>query len=159
MTLHSWPPHEEIRMCIGVSLLGVTKCLIWESWCRYWEKDCPRLQGFGALRQAVVKDHGLTTKTKHLVYQACVLPVLLYGTECWTPLCKHLKLLDSFHHRCIWAVLGISRRQQWTQHLISHALRKLWGDPEPVSRKDTERRLEWLAMLPECQTIAFQWRI
>ena len=58
-------------------------------------------KAFGALRRAVFNDRVLTVNTKRLIYQACVLSVLLYGCESWTPLRRHLKRLDSFHHRCI----------------------------------------------------------
>ena len=64
-------------------------------------------RAFGALRQAVFKDCNLTITTKRQVYQACVLSVLLYRSECWTLLRRHLKRLNSFHHRCIrqfWAL-------------------------------------------------------
>ena len=52
---------------------------------------------FGALCQSVFDDCYLSIKTKRCVYQACVLATLLYGSECWTPLHRHLKRLDSFH--------------------------------------------------------------
>ena len=57
-------------------------------------------RAFGALRQAVFKDRNLNITTKQRVYQACVLSVLLYGSECWVPLRRHLKRLNGFHHRC-----------------------------------------------------------
>ena len=69
-------------------------------------------RAFGALRQAVFKDSNLTITTKRLIYEACVLSMLLYGVECWVPLRKHLKRLNTFHHRCIHTVLGISNREQ-----------------------------------------------
>jgi len=62
---------------------------------------------FGALRQAVFKDNNLSVDTKRKAYQSCVLLVLLYGEECWTPLKRKL---DVFHHRCIHTVLGITNR-------------------------------------------------
>ena len=96
------------------------------------------------LRRAVFKDKILTIRTKRVIYQACVLSILLYGAECWSPLQRHIRKLNAFHHRCIRAVLGITRRQQWAWHLSSHALRVRWGDPEPVSIIVTKHRLEWL---------------
>ena len=99
---------------------------------------------FGALKQAVFQNHNLTTHTKRLVYNACVLSVFLYGSECWIPLRKHLKKLDAFHNRCIRIILGISRKQQWSQHLTSQEIRERWGDIETVPVKVTKRRLEWL---------------
>ena len=54
-------------------------------------------KAFGTLRQAVFKDAKLSITTKRLVYQACVLSVLLYGGECWIPVEKHQKRLKTFH--------------------------------------------------------------
>ena len=48
-------------------------------------------KAFGALRQSVFDDCHLSIKTKRCVYQACVLSTLLYGSECWTPLRRHLR--------------------------------------------------------------------
>ena len=111
------------------------------------EVDC-RLanasKAFGAMRRAVFKDCHLTVTTKRRVYEACVLSILLYGSECWTPLRRHLNRLEAFHHRCIRTVLGITNRQQWEQHISSATTRDLWGDPETVTTKITKRRLEWL---------------
>ena len=81
------------------------------------------------------------------VYQACVLSILLYGAECWTPLRKDLKRLDSFHHRCIRSILGITNQQQWDNHITSQSIRQQWGDMEAVSDKVSKRRLEWLGHL------------
>ena len=51
-------------------------------------------KAFGALRQAVFKDDNLSVATKRKVYQSCVLSVLLYGAECWTPLRRHIRNLN-----------------------------------------------------------------
>ena len=59
-------------------------------------------KGFGALQNSVFCDHHLSVLTKwHVLYQACVLSTLLYGSECRTPIHHHLRKLDDFHHRCI----------------------------------------------------------
>lgn len=56
-------------------------------------------KAFGALRKAVFLDKNLKLTTKRKLYNACVLSVLLYGAECWVPLRKHEKRLNTFHHR------------------------------------------------------------
>ena len=104
-------------------------------------------KAFGALRRAVFDDKVLSTTTKRMIYQACVLSVLLYGGECWIPLRRHLKRLDSFHHRCIRTVLGISNRQQWEQRISSEVVRERWGDKEIITAMLQKRRLEWLGHL------------
>ena len=109
----------------------------------------------GALRTSVFGDRDLMLQTKRNIYQACVLSVLLYASECWIPLRKHKRKLDSFHHRCVRTILGISNRQQWAEHITSQEVRRHWGDPTPVSEKVTARCLEWLghlARMPDSRT-------
>ena len=43
-------------------------------------------RAFGALRQPIFEDPDLSITTKRYIYRACVLSVLLYGSECWVPL-------------------------------------------------------------------------
>ena len=101
-------------------------------------------KAFGALRSAVFKDRHLNTTTKRIVYQACVLSVLLYGSECWMLLRKHHKRLNAFHHRCIRTILGITSQQQRELHITSEMTRELWGDLETATAKVTKRPLELL---------------
>ena len=70
-------------------------------------------KAFGALRQAVFKNKHLIVATMRRIYNACMLSVLLYGSECWVPLRRDLKMLNSFHHRCVRTVLGITNQRQW----------------------------------------------
>ena len=72
-------------------------------------------KAFGALRKAVFLDKNLRMATKRRIYNARVLSVLLYGSECWIPLRRHEKKVNTFHHRCIRAILGICNRQQWSK--------------------------------------------
>ena len=69
---------------------------------------------------------------------------MLYGSECWTPLRKHYRKLNAFHHRCIRTIMGISNRQQWIQRISMSEIRRRWGDLETAVDKITKRRLEWL---------------
>ena len=98
-------------------------------------------KAFGALHSAVFKDRHLNTTTKRMVHRACVLSVLLYGSECWTLLRKHHKRLNAFHHRCIRTILGITSQQQRELHITSEMTRELWGDLETATTKVTKRRL------------------
>ena len=106
-------------------------------------------KAFGALRRSVFEDKELTLQTKKKIYQACVLSVLLYASDCWIPLRKHKKKLDSFHHRCARTILGISNRQQWTQRISSREIRRRWGDPTSAVKKVTGHCLEWLGHLAQ----------
>ena len=120
-------------------------------------------RAFGVLRKAVFLDRNLTLCTKRKIYQACVLSVLMYGAECWTPLRRHVKKLNTFHHRCIRAILGVSNKQQWTEKITMAELRRRFGDKETVGEKIQRRRLEWLghlARMPEHRvpkSVLFGW--
>ena len=99
------------------------------------------LKAFGALKKAVFLDKNLSLKTKRKI---CVLSVLLYGGECWVLLRKQEKTLNTFHHRCIRSILGISNRQQWSECISMAEVRRRWGDEETAADKVKKRRLEWL---------------
>ena len=101
-------------------------------------------KAFGALRKGVFMDKNLSLNTKRKVYKACVVSAFLYGSECWIPLRKKL---DSFHHRCIRTILGISNSMQWTQRITSAEVRRRWGDLKTISTRVKQRRLEWLGHL------------
>ena len=58
-------------------------------------------------------DRNLTTNTKCQVYEACVLSILLYRSQCWTSLHRYLNRLNALHYRCIRIILGITSMQQW----------------------------------------------
>ena len=50
----------------------------------------------------------LTVKTKMVVYNACVVSTLVYGSETWTTYARQEKRLSSFHLRSIRCILDIS---------------------------------------------------
>ena len=50
----------------------------------------------------------LTVKNKMVVYNACVVSTLMYGSETWTTYARQEKRLSSFHLRSIRRILGIS---------------------------------------------------
>ena len=120
-------------------------------------------KAFGALRKSVFLDKSLSLATKRRLYNACVLSVLLYGSECWFSLRKHEKKMTSFHHRCVRTILGISNRQQWSEHITMQEVRRRWEDEELVAEKVRKRRLEWLghvARMPNHRlpkTMLFGW--
>ena len=92
-------------------------------------------RAFGALCKAVFMDKNLTFYTKRMIYNACVLSVLLHGSECWIPLWKHIQKLNTFHHRCIRTIVGITNRQQWAEHITMAEVSRRWGDEETAAMK------------------------
>ena len=50
----------------------------------------------------------LTVKIKMVVYNACVVSTLMYGSETWTTYARQEKRLNSFHLRSHRRILGMS---------------------------------------------------
>ena len=69
---------------------------------------------FGKLRQRVFEDRDLKNSTKLAVYNAMIIPALLYGAETWTPYRRHLKQLESFHQRHLRRILGVTWQDKRT---------------------------------------------
>ena len=67
---------------------------------------------FGRLSQRVYLNRNLKLATKIRVYQAIVISILLYGSETWTLYSKQLKLLNTFHLRCLRRILRITWRDK-----------------------------------------------
>ena len=101
----------------------------------------------GALQRPVFANGQLPVFLKRCVFNACVMSLLLYGSECWVPLQGDLQRLSTFHMRCVRSILGVSRQQMWDAHISNAELLRMWGDPETITCKLRHRRLEWLGHL------------
>ena len=64
-------------------------------------------QALGSLRNQVLSKHNIHQSTKLKVYNAVVLPSLLYGCDTWTLYRRHIKKLELFHMRAPCSILGI----------------------------------------------------
>ena len=64
-------------------------------------------QALGRLRNRVLNQHNIRLLTKLKIYNAVVLPSLLYDCETWTLYRRHVKKLESFHMGALRSILGI----------------------------------------------------
>ena len=91
------------------------------------------------LTKRVWENKMLTTNTKIKVYQACVLSILLYGSETWTLYEYQVRRLHSFHMRCLRRLLGIT----WQDRETNTTVLTRAGIPSMFAIL-TQRRLRWL---------------
>ena len=94
------------------------------------------------LSKRVWENASLTRHTKSLVYQACVLTTLLYGSETWTTYMRQEHRLNAFHMRCLRRILGIS----WQDHITNSDVLLRARVPSMYSLL-SQRRLRWLGHL------------
>ena len=91
------------------------------------------------LTKRVWNNTKLTTRTKILVYKACILSTLLYGSETWTAYAHQEKRLNSFHMRCLRRITGIS----WQDKITNTEVLERTGMPSLFTLL-SQRRLRWL---------------
>ncbi|XP_063531447.1 uncharacterized protein LOC134742328 [Cydia strobilella] len=94
---------------------------------------------FGKLFARVWRNRMLTTYTKVLVYQTCVLSVLLYASETWTTYAKQERKLNAFHMRCLRTILGVTWQDKISNEVVlsrTHCC--------SLTAMLKQRRLRWL---------------
>ena len=63
-----------------------------------------------ALRRPVFADSNLFLPVKRIVFESCVIALLLYGSVCWVPLRRYVVALLVFFNTSIHVIMGISQR-------------------------------------------------
>ncbi|XP_038064799.1 uncharacterized protein LOC119735166 [Patiria miniata] len=67
---------------------------------------------FGRLRKRVSDNNRLPLPLKIMVYETCILSILLYGSEGWTAYRRQERRLNAFHLRCLRSILGLTWRDR-----------------------------------------------
>ena len=67
--------------------------------------------------------------------------------ETWPIKQRDVCSLESFHHRCLRSILGISRAQQIVQHVSNDTVQVKIGLPTPLADMIASHRLCWLGHL------------
>ena len=79
---------------------------------------------------------------KGSVYESLILPILLYGAECWCLTEQLLQKLRSFHNRCVRAMCRVNRMQTHLFRMItSELLQRLSLSPTDVYV--SQQQLRW----------------
>jgi len=106
------------------------------------------------LKKRIWSNSLLSERTKVLVYQACVLSTLLYGSESWSTYARQERRLNSFH-----------------LHLLRRLLHIRWQDKVPntnvlwraglmsIPSMLFQRRLRWLGHVHRMEPDRLPWEI
>ena len=79
---------------------------------------------FGALRRCLFSSTQVTHEAKKMVYEGLILPILLYGAECWCLTEKLYQHLRTFHAQCIRSMCRVTRRHTRIHHISTVQLLK-----------------------------------
>ena len=89
-------------------------------------------QVFGALRKTVFATRHQSLAVKREVYEAAVIGTLWYGSEGWRLRQSDLARLQSFHRRCVRAMVGVNLWQTRHRHIHTSTLLRRMGI-KPIS--------------------------
>ena len=105
----------------------------------------------GDLTNEILRRINLATKIA--VYNAVVISTILYSCKTWVPYRRHIRLLESFHIRCLQLILGL----RWWHKVTHSEIRSRAGFPR-IESMLLHRQLHWLghvirmphSRLPDC---------
>ena len=89
--------------------------------------------------KAIWNSSSYTLQTKLRLFNSNVLPVLLYGSECWSPTKAQLSRCLAFENNCLRRILGIT----WRDRVRNTTIREITCQP-PVTSVIKKRRWRWL---------------
>ena len=101
-------------------------------------------KAFGSMRNSIFRNTSLSISAKRKVYQAAILPVMLYGAETWPVKVVHQRRLAGFHNHCVRTILGIDRYDQWQEHITTEKMNEDFGMPGSIKEVVRQHRLRWL---------------
>uniref|UniRef100_H3AY06 Reverse transcriptase domain-containing protein n=1 Tax=Latimeria chalumnae TaxID=7897 RepID=H3AY06_LATCH len=115
------------------------------------EEDIKRIglasAAFGRLSRIwMAKD--ILVKTKVRVYEVMVIPILLYGSECWSMRKVDEQKILTAEMSWLRGILGVSRIQRIKNNII----RTLLGQETTLIQKIQERRLQWFGHVSRMET-------
>ena len=82
---------------------------------------------FGALRKCVFGNKDISYRVQGKVYQALILSVLLYGSECWTLTSEDRARIIRFHRRCVRTMCRVNLRMTMQGRIKTTTLLKRCG--------------------------------
>ena len=140
-------PGGEIEMVSDFTYLGSKLSSDGEISAEVSSRIAKASKAFGCLRVPIFLNHTLSIGTKKAVYKAVVISILLYGAETWTLKAPDVRRLTTFHNRCVRTILGVTKFQQWQNHITTQQLSGQLGLYWSIADFVLKQRLRWLGHL------------
>ena len=93
---------------------------------------------FNMLRHVMWSRKTVSIKSRLRVFRACVLPVLLYGSETWSITGQHERRIATFYMKCLRIIIGINIGDR----MSNEKLLEITGQP-PIENILRRNRLRW----------------
>ena len=90
----------------------------------YLTSQCHHLCSYAKLDKQIWRSR-ITIPTKLKLYNTCILPIFLYGSECWAVTKRYVLKIDALDQWCLRKLLGI----KWYHHMRNDEVRRTTGQP------------------------------
>ena len=123
--------------------------------CTLKEEILARIQStscaYGRLKERVFNNCDLTTRTKVTVFNQCLMPILLYGSETWTLFAHEIKQLRSVQQRHLRNIMNI----KWDDFVSNEEVLRQSNstDIEVILAQNRLRWLGHIARMDENRTV------
>ena len=86
---------------------------------------------FGALKRSIFSSTAIDNTVKERsINLFLILPILLYGSECWCLTEQRLCVIRVFHRRCVKMIYGVTKSQAWKRgKYTAGLLQQIFVDP------------------------------
>ncbi|XP_068675589.1 uncharacterized protein [Montipora foliosa] len=104
---------------------------------------------YNKLSKRIFCNNDILSNTKIKVYNAIIIPTLLYGCETWVTYRKHIKQLETYHQRCLRRILHI----KWQDRVTNTAVFERTSS-QSLESVDLLHRLRWaghICRMPDCR--------
>ena len=97
---------------------------------------------FGALRKCIFASTNVKLELKALIYTSVILPILLYGCECWCLTESLNRKLRNFHNQCVRAMCRVNLRHTFLHGIFTKELLNRLS-LEPIDTYICKQQLCW----------------
>jgi hypothetical protein len=95
-------------------------------------------KAFNMLRHSIWHRKSVSITARLRIFRACVLPVLLYGSETWSLTIRQEQRITSFYNKCLRTVIGVNLGDR----MSNETLLDITGQP-PIGNIIRRNRLRW----------------
>jgi len=79
-------------------------------------------KAFGSLKKTIFKNIFIHRDVKVAVYRSLIIPILLYGSECWFLTSPNKSALVTFHNSCARQILNLTKKRQRENYISSQTI-------------------------------------
>ena len=93
---------------------------------------------FNMLRHTIWHRKSVSITARLRIFRACVLPVLLYGSETWCLTVKQEQRINTFYNKCLRTIIGVNIADKMSNEILLN----ITGQP-PIGNIIRRNRLRW----------------